>query len=151
MLLKKLLELYNQAKPLQADGLRDGYRKLLEYEGYVLVMGKIQESYEFVTWRYTYDGESVTLGHYFTNLESAKEDFAKRTGLINANRLFGETDLKLIHSSLVNYVGLNGKLSYKDEKAIGSILEKIELIVPEILRHEKLEDLELVSDDGLEL
>ena len=65
--------------------------------------------------------------------------------------MFGETDLKLIHSSLVNYVGLNGNLNYKDEKAIGSILEKIELIVPEILRREKLEDLEIVSDDGIEL
>jgi len=48
-------------------------------------------------------------------------------------------------------VGLNGNLNYKDEKAIGSILEKIELIVPEILRHEKLEDLEMVADDGIEL
>lgn len=147
----KLLQLYNQLKPIQAEGLREGYRKILEYDGHVLAMGKMQEAFEFVTWRYTYDGESVTLGHYFTDLESAKEDFVKRAGLINSNRLFGETDLKLIHTSLVNYVGLNGNLSFKDEKAIGSILEKIELIVPEILRHEKLEDLGLVSDDGLEL
>lgn len=147
----KLIELYNRLKPLQADGLREGYRKILEYDGYVLAMGKMQEGFELVTWSYTYDGSSVTLGHYFTSLESAKEDFAKRAGLINANRMFGETDLKLIHSSLVNYVGLNGNLNYKDEKAIGSILEKIELIVPEILRREKLEDLEIVSDDGIEL
>lgn len=111
-------------------------------------MGEMQDGFEFVTWQYTYDGKSVTLGHYFSSLETAKEDFAKRAGLINANRMFGETDLKLIHSSLVNYVGLNGNLNYKDEKAIGSILEKIELIVPEILRHEKLEDLEMVADDG---
>ena len=75
----------------------------------------------------------------------------KAEGLINANPLFTETDLKLIHASFVGYVGLNGNLNYKDEKAIGGILEKIELLVPEILRHNKLEDLELVSDDGLEL
>jgi len=147
----KLMELYNQLKPLQADGLREGYRKILEHDGHVLAMGKMRAGFEFVTWRYTYDGNSVTLGHYFTGLQGAKEDFAKRAGLINANRMFGETDLKLIHSSLVNYVGLNGNLNYKDEKAIGSILEKIELIVPEILRHEKLEDLEMVADDGIEL
>ena len=147
----KLMEVYNQLKPLQVDELREDYRTILEYEGHVLAMGKIQESFEFVTWRYTYDGNSVTLGHYFTSLEAAKEDFAKRAGLINANRMFGEMDLKLIHSSLVNYVGLNGNLNYKDEKAIGSILKKIELIVPEILRHEKLEDLEMIADDGIEL
>lgn len=145
------MELYNQLKPLQADGLRKGYRKILEHDGHVLAMGKMQEGFEFATWLYTYDGNSVTLGHYFTSLEAAKEDFAKRAGLINANRMFGETDLKLIHSSLVNYVGLNDNLNYKDEKAIGSILEKIELIVPEILRHKKLEDLEMVADDGIEL
>lgn len=145
------MELYNQLKPLKADGLREGYRNILEHDGNGLAMGKMQEGFEFVTWSYTYDGNSVTLGHYFTSLEAAKEDFAKRAGLINANRMFGETDLKLIHSSLVNYVGLNGNLNYKDEKAIGSILEKIELIVPEILRHEKLEDLEMVADDGIEL
>jgi len=147
----KLIELYNQLKPLKADGLIEGYRKILEHDGHVLAMGKMQEGFEFVTWRYTYDVNSVTLGHYFTSLEAAKEDFAKRSGLINADRMFGETDLKLIHSSLVNYVGLNGNLNYKDEKAIGSILEKIELLVPEILRHEKLEDLEMVADDGIEL
>jgi hypothetical protein len=51
----------------------------------------------------------------------------------------------------VNYVGLNGDLDFKDEKAIGSILEKIEQLIPEILRHLKLEELQLVDDDGLEL
>lgn len=149
--MRNLQKLYEKAQPLKAEGLRDGYKKLLEYEAIVLAMRKINDTYEFVTWLYTYDGEGITLGRYFTDLKAAEEDFAIRAGLINANRLFAETDLKLIHSSLVGYVGLNGNLSYKDEKAIGSILEKIELLVPEILRHNKLEDLELVSDDGLEL
>ena len=149
--MRNLQELYEKAQPLKAEGLRDGYKKLLEYEGTLLAMRKIHDAYEFVTWLYTHDGAGVTLGHYYTDFNAAVEDFAVRAGLINANRLFVETDLKLIHASLVGYVGLNGNLSYKDEKAIGGILEKIELLVPEILRHNKLEDLELVSDDGLEL
>ena len=149
--MRNLQKIYEKAQPLKAEGLRDGYKKLLDYDGIVLAMRKIHDAYEFVTWLYTHDGEGVTLGHYFTDLNAAEEDFAIRTGLINANRLFAETDLKLIHASLVGYVGLNGNLSYTDEKSIGSILEKIELLVPEILRHNNLEDLELVSDDGLEL
>ncbi len=149
--MKNLQNLYEKAQPLKAEGLRDGYKNLLDYEGTLLAMRKMQDAFEFVTWLYTHDEEGVTLGHYFTDLKAAEEDFAVRAGLINANRLFSETDLKLIHTSLVGYVGLNGNLNYKDEKAIGSILEKIELLVPEILRHNRLEDLEMVSDDGLEL
>jgi len=37
----KLMELYNQLKPLQADRLKDGYRKILEHDGHVLAMGKM--------------------------------------------------------------------------------------------------------------
>jgi len=149
--MKNWIKLYEHAQPLKAEGLRDGYKRLLEYDGIVLAMRKMHDAYEFVTWLYTYDGEGVTLGHYFTDLQTAEEDFAIRAGLVNANLLFAETDLKLLHASLVGYVGLNENLSYKDEKAIGSILEKIALLVPEILRHNRLEDLELVSDDGMEL
>lgn len=149
--MKNFQKLYEKAQPLKAEGLRDGYKRLIDYDGIVLAMRKMQDAYEFVTWLYTHDGEGVTLGHYFTDLKAAEEDFAVRAGLINANLLFAETDLKLIHASLVGYVGLNENLCYKDEKAIGSILEKIELLVPEILRHNGHEDLELVSDDGMEL
>lgn len=149
--MRNLMELYDRLEPLNVNGLREGYRKILDYNGHVLAMKKMFDGFEFVTWQYTYDGNAVTLGHYFIDLYAAKEDFAKRSGLISSQRLFGETDLKLIHTSLVNYVGLNGDLDFKDEKAIGSILEKIEQLIPEILRHEKLEELELVDDDGLEL
>jgi hypothetical protein len=59
--------------------------------------------------------------------------------------------MKLIYTNLISYVGLDTDIEYKNEKAIGSVLDKIENIVPEIVRHEKYEELELASDDELEL
>lgn len=65
--------------------------------------------------------------------------------------IFSETELKLIYTNLIGYVGLNPNIDYKGEKAIGAVLDKIEGLVPEIKRHENYEKLKLVEDDGLEL
>jgi len=74
-----------------------------------------------------------------------------RSGLIDRNKMFNETELKLIHTNLINYVALNPNIEYRIEEAIGSVLDKIENIIPEILARDELEELELVDDDGLEL
>lgn len=147
------LKNYEQAEELQASGLKVGYKKLNEFNGYVLAMRVIPSlnEYEFVTWQYSLDGQSVNYGHYMTDYEAAKEDFAIRAGLIDNNKLFTETQLKLIYSSLVSYVGLNENIDYKTEKSIGEILEKINSIIPEIEHHEVMEDYAMVPEDGLEL
>lgn len=150
---KEYMDAYEKAEELKAEGLREGYRKLLEYNGYVLAMKEMDngKDFEFVTWQYSFDGKAVNIGRYFNDYKNAKENMAFRSGLVDLSKMFSETELKLIHTSLVNYVGLNSNMDYKHEKAIGSILEKIGVIVPEIQRHEELENLDLVSDDGLEL
>lgn len=150
---KEYMDAYEKAEDLRAEGLREGYRKLLEYNGYVLAMKEMDngKDFEFVTWQYSYDGKAVNIGRYFTDYQAAKENMVIRSGLIDQSKMFSETDLKLIHTSLVNYVGLTSNLDYKHERAIGSILEKIGAIVPEIQKHEQLENLDLASDDGLEL
>jgi len=144
---------YQKAQALQASGLSDGYKKLLEFNGYVLAMKALHslESYEFVTWEYSPDGSSVNLGHYYNDYLAAKEDFANRSGLIDINKLLSETQLKIIYTSLISYVALNGNLDYKSEKVIGKILDKISTAIPEILNRGLLEEEELLPDDGLEL
>lgn len=149
---KEYLEAFEEGNELVADGLRDGYKKLLEFNGYVLAMRKMGNSeYEFVTWQYSPDKKSVNLGRYFSDFESAKENMATRSSLINSSNLFNETELKLIYTNLIAYVGLNADIDYKSEKAIGNVLDKIEGIIPEITKHQEYERRELVSDDGLEL
>ena len=148
---KEYLLAFENAEDLKAEGLRDGYKKLMDYNGYVLAMSETSNEYEFVTWQYSYDGKSVNLGRYFNDYESAKENMAIRCGLIDRSKMFTETEMKLIYTNLINYVGLDPNIKYKNEKAIGTVLDKIEGIVPEIINHDKYEELELVSDDELEL
>ncbi len=149
---KEYLRAFENAEALEVNGLIDGYKKLFEFNGYVLAMRKnTYHEYEFVTWHYSPDHQSVNIGRYFSDYENAKENMAIRSGLIDSMKLFSETDLKLIHSSLVAYVGINSDIEHQQEKAIGGLLDKIEVIVPEILNHQVYEQKGLVSDDGLEL
>lgn len=149
---KEYLKAFENAESLEAHGLIDGYRKLLEFNGYVFAMRETKyKEFEFVTWHYSPDGKSVNIGRYFNDYESAKENMALRSGMLDESKLFSETDLKLIRSSLIAYVALDENLDHLKEKAIGRILDQIDIIVPEIVNHQKYEDRELVSDDGLEL
>jgi len=146
------LKAFENAESLEANGLIDGYKKLLEFNGYVFAMRETKyQEFEFVTWHYSPDGKAVNIGRYFNDYESAKENMALRSGMLDESKLFSETDLKLIRSSLIAYVALDENLDHLKEKAIGRILDQIEIIVPEIVNHQKYEDRELVSDDGLEL
>jgi hypothetical protein len=148
---KEYLTAFENAEFLKAEGLKEGYKKLMDYNGYVFAMREMDNDCEFVTWQYSYDGKAVNLGRYFNDYESAKENMATRCGLIDRSKMFTETEMKLIYTNLISYVGLDTDIEYKNEKAIGSVLDKIENIVPEIVRHEKYEELELASDDELEL
>lgn len=150
---KEYLENFDNADALKISELKDGYRKLIEFNDCVLAMRELKSisEYEFVTWQYTPNKDAVNYGHYFTDYESAKEDFSERAGLTDAYKKFSESQLKVIHGGLVSLVGLNPGMDYEAEKAIGRILEKIGAIIPAINEHEKLEDEGLVTDDGMEL
>jgi hypothetical protein len=57
---------------------------------------------DFVTWRLDRNGERE-VGHYYDSYVGAKEEFALRAGLIDQNRLFTETELTVIRSTLDDY------------------------------------------------
>ena len=149
---KEYLMAYKKAEALEVNGLIDGYKKLLEFNGYVLAMRETKyQEYEFVTWHYSPDHKSVNIGRYFSDYENAKENMVTRSGLIDSIKLFNETELKVVYSSLIAYVGLNTEIGPQQEKAVGGVLDKIEIMIPEILNHQDYERKGLVSDDGLEL
>ena len=150
---REYLELFETADEFVVEGLREGYKKLLEHNKIILAMKEMAtiDGYEFVTWEYDHDHRGVNLGHYHMDYEAAKEDFAERSGLVDRTKLFSETQMKLIYNGLVSLVSLSEELDYDTEKEIARVLDQILLVVPEIMRHQKLEDMELLADDGLEL
>jgi hypothetical protein len=81
------------------------FRILSEYNNVVLAARDDSErgygdGLSFVTWRYDYDHAGVENGHYTTDYAAAKEDFALRCGLVDKNKMFDETEMKLIRQGL---------------------------------------------------
>ena len=102
---EKLTRLYKSAPELKAIGLSPGYKKLLEYNDTVLAIKRfnnrgIENEFEFVTWRKGTNG-GMCWGHYTTDFDSAKEDFVKRSELIESARIFNNDELSVIYKGLV--------------------------------------------------
>jgi len=132
------------------------YRILNEYNNVVLAARDDSSlgyghGLHFTTWEYACNREGFLYGHYTTDYENAKEDFAIRAGLINRYKMFDETELKLLRQGLVHLGADYPDLTVEQMTNVGRLIEKIGIIVPEIRGHEELEHNELVPDDGLEI
>ena len=74
---------------MKADGLEDGYKVLVDFNGTVLAGVQSKYGVHFVTWDWAYGHTGVCHGHYFMeNYAGAKQDFVIRSGLIQKEQLF---------------------------------------------------------------
>ena len=123
---------YAEAKPLSANSLGDKYRCLAEYNETVFA-AKYNAGYgfEFVVWLRTIDGNSVFQGHYFGDYTAAKEDFAKRSGLINSDRVFSDADIKNLLHCVEFALNNDEDMSYSLYQEVKELKEKIERVIPE--------------------
>ena len=89
------MTLLENAPPLKADGLADGYRVLAEFNGTVLAGTETLLGAQFVTWARDYDRSGVNNGHYYMeDYQGAREDFALRSGLVARERVFDREQLE---------------------------------------------------------
>ena len=90
------VEAMQNAPLLHASGLHEDFRLLADFGGAVLA-GQERENgqgYQFVTWIWDYDRTGVSHGHYYEDdFQSAKQDFAVRSGLIPRAQLFTPEEL----------------------------------------------------------
>ena len=126
----------DNAPLLIAEGLESPYKKILEYNGYVLAGLEYEDTsygYQFATWQYTGDKSGVQFGHYYptwsqefgtTAFNEAKNDFALRSGLMISERSFSKEKLADIYE-LLN-VGLRMGLIPTLEKNADEIMKQIE-------------------------
>ena len=92
------------------------------------------ESIKYVTWEKDRggDGNGVHTGHYFDdNYEDAKEEFASRSGLVNKDKLFSETERIALYAGFVKLESL-GENTNDDTKILENIKSKISNLIPDI-------------------
>ena len=133
-------ELYHQVA-MAADevysyaGLHEDFRLLADFGGAVLA-GQERENgqgYQFVTWIWDYDRTGVSHGHYYEDdFQSAKRDFAVRSGLIPRAQLFTPEELTELYRAAEHWFYEGPELDYKQQKAIQEARTKIEYTVPDL-------------------
>lgn len=123
---------WENAKPMPIRDVSE-FRLLSEYNNIVLAARDDGDrGLHFTTWTYSYDRKGVGQGHYTTNYEEAKKDFATRSGLIQEKILFQPEQLKQIYLALLFQGKNDDELSYDTEKKLHTVIEKLENICPEL-------------------
>ncbi len=143
------VEATEKALPLRAPGLQEEFCLLADFGGAVLA-GQERENglgYQFVTWVWAYERQGVCHGHYFEDdFQSAKQDFAIRSGLISKAQLFSPEQLTELYRATGFLLEEGPELEEKQLKAIQEARTKIEYTVPNLQT-----SLEQIQEQGMEL
>ena len=99
--------------------------------------------YVFSTFRLSPENNKpMQIQHYY-NKASAMEDYALRAGLIDARKLFSETELILIHDQLVKFqISPNNDKTVDEFQTVCRAIDRVEEIVPELKEREVTLDFE---------
>lgn len=90
------VEAVQNAPLLRASSLKDEFHLLADFGGAVLAGIELPKEwgYQFNTWIWNYDRTALLYGHnYMGDFQSAKQDFAVRSGLISKAQLFSPEEL----------------------------------------------------------
>ena len=129
------VEAMENAPPLRAAGLHEDFRLLADFGGAVLA-GQERENglgYQFVTWVWAYERQGVCHGHYYEgDFQSAKQDFAVRSGLISKAQLFSPEQLTELYRATDFLLEEGPAPEEKHLRAIQEARTKIEYVVPDL-------------------
>ena len=128
------MRLMENSPELKATGLPERFKLLAEFNGTVLA-GKKYDSipgHQFVTWSRTYDGTGVTLGNYIEDYETAKKDFAERSGLVQKGRQFSDEQLAEIYRCIHETLDSGYPITPEREKLLTEAAGQIDKAVPDL-------------------
>lgn len=135
---------YDEAKVTK---LANGVVKVNEHDGTILacrhhpLLGYVLSTYR----QEGTEGKPVQR-QYFYNKEAAFENFAARSGLVDERKLFTETQMRFLHAGLVKLRIQDGEFSEEDLKEIGQLVDRLENLMPELHREEKVFDIKRLLD-----
>ena len=120
---------------LHASGLNEEFHLLADFGGAVLT-GRERENgqgYQFVTWTWDYGRRGVSHGHYYEgDFQSAKQDFAVRSGLISKAQFFSPEQLTELYRATDFLLEEGPAPEEKHLRAIQEARTKIEYVVPDL-------------------
>ena len=145
------------APQLTTNSLTGDYRLLADFNGVVLAGHPTRYGVQFVTWERSSDRTSLGSGHYYgpgggaDSYTAAKWDFGTRSGLIPRSALFDQKQLiEIYHCSVEVQAGL---YSITDEqgKCLQSIINQIELSIPNLGKLlDQEQNIEVPEDGGMQ-
>ena len=127
---KEYIDLMDKAPELSARDFNMPYKLLAEFNGVVLggIEHRSNNTFEFTTWSYA--NNSLYHGHYFTDYEKAKEDFAVRSGLLQSTKLFTDKEMMQIYRCTEDTLNNGYELSSEQTEVLEQVQEKIKESVP---------------------
>lgn len=122
------LKAMEAAPELKARDFNMPYRKLAEFNEVVFAGVEHEDGrFEFATWDYRKN--SLYHGHYTPDFRKAKEDFATRSGLVNAKLIFKDTELAEIYRCLEDTLNNGYELVDEQRKMLEDIQDRIKYSV----------------------
>lgn len=140
---KEYIDLMDKSPKLTARDFNMPYKLLAEFNGVVLggIEHRSNRSFEFTTW--SYRDNALYHGHYYSDYESAKEDFAVRSGLTSEKFNFTPKELIETYKCISEALELWFEMSDEQVMTLQDVQCKIRQNVPNI-------DAELRDDEELE-
>jgi len=131
--MKHAYDLYEKAENLPFEGVKN-YKVLCEFGNFLLAaMMDNNDQLRFVTWRYSYNRDSVAYGHYFdTDYDGARQDFAVRAGLIDEKKLLKENELVTLYEACIFRGRNDSDISFDDEKRLMNVMNRIQENIPNL-------------------
>lgn len=144
---KEYTSAIERAPLLQARALDEPFRLLADFNGVVLAAYEMERNrgYKFATWDWDYDRKGVNQGDYFINdYEAAKKSFAIRTGLLQKERQFTDTQLAALYLTSAYFLEEGFELKGPEQmEALTSARKQIEdavLDLQELLGQRQVQD-----------
>ena len=129
------VEAVQKSPLLHAASLNEPFHLLADFGGSVLAGQELDrgQGYQFATWIWDFNREGLIYGHYFQgDFQSAKQDFAVRSGLLSKVQLFSPDELTELYRATDHFLEEGPELDYKQQKAIQEARTKIEYTVPDL-------------------
>ncbi len=122
------LKAMENSTELKAIDFNMPYRKLAEFNEVVFAGIEHDDGrFEFATWDYRKN--ALYHGHYNPDYRTAKEDFATRSGLVNAKLIFKNTELVEIYRCLEDTLNNGYELAGEQRKMLEDMQDRIQYSV----------------------